>query len=64
MVESRSRINALLDEIPLLERNLQHSNEQHERIVQAILRGDPDGAATAMAEHLAGSASLLRGFLA
>ncbi|THG31843.1 FadR/GntR family transcriptional regulator [Naasia lichenicola] len=64
LVESRSRVNALLDEIPLLERNLQHSNEQHERIVQAILRGDPDAAATAMAEHLAGSASLLRGFLA
>jgi len=64
LVESRSRVNALLDEIPLLERNLHHSNEQHERIVQAILRGDSEAAESAMAEHLAGSAALLRGFLA
>jgi DNA-binding FadR family transcriptional regulator len=26
--------------------------EQHRRLVQAIARGDPDGAETAMREHL------------
>ena len=63
LLESRSRINALLDEIPLLERNLLHSNEQHQRIVRAILSGNPADAEIAMAEHLEGSAALLRGFL-
>lgn len=32
-------------------------------IIDAILRGDPPGARAAMAEHLEGTASLLRGFL-
>ncbi|MFD1715699.1 FadR/GntR family transcriptional regulator [Amnibacterium flavum] len=63
LVENRSRVTALLDEIPLLERNIRHSNEQHELVVTAILRGDPDAAERAMAEHLSGSAALLRGFL-
>lgn len=63
LVENRTRLNALLDAIPLLERNLAHSNEQHERVVSAVLRGDVGSAAEAMAEHLAGSAALLRGFL-
>lgn len=64
VADSRSRVNALLDRIPLLAPNIAHSNEQHESIVDAILRGDEDAAAAAMLEHLAGSAALLRGFLA
>jgi GntR family transcriptional repressor for pyruvate dehydrogenase complex len=64
LVENRSRVTGLLDEIPLLEPNIRHSNEQHERIVTAILRGDQDAAERAMLEHLSGSAALLRGFLA
>lgn len=63
LVENRSRVSGLLDEIPLLERNIRHSNEQHEHVVSAILRGDPDAAERAMREHLSGSAALLRGFL-
>lgn len=63
LVENRSRVTALLDDIPLLERNIRHSNEQHERVVTAILRGDPAAAERAMSEHLSGSAALLRGFL-
>ncbi len=58
------RVTELLDTIPLLEPNLAHSNEQHERIITAILNGNPDAARKAMAEHLDGTASLLRGFLA
>ena len=61
--ENRMRVNALLDRIPLLQRNIAHSNDQHEAIVGAILAGDPEQAATAMLAHLAGSAALLHGFL-
>jgi DNA-binding FadR family transcriptional regulator len=57
------RLNALLDQIPLLEMNIRHSNEQHQRIVAAVLDGRPAQARSAMDEHLAGSAALLRGFL-
>jgi DNA-binding FadR family transcriptional regulator len=59
----RMRVNDLLDAIPLLERNLAHSNDQHDRIVRAIRRGQPAAARAAMEEHLAGTAALLRGFL-
>lgn len=64
IADNRSRVNELLDTIPLLARNIAHSNEQHESIVVAILTGNPDRAAEEMAEHLEGSAALLRGFLA
>ncbi len=63
IADNRSRVNALLDGIPLLQPNIEHSNQQHEVIVSAILRGSPDLAGAAMAEHLEGSAALLRGFL-
>ncbi|TWE22667.1 GntR family transcriptional regulator [Prauserella muralis] len=63
LADVRMRANALLDEIPLLEPNLDHSNAQHEAIVDAILAGDPPAARAAMAEHVEGTASLLRGFL-
>ncbi|CAN5220502.1 FCD domain-containing protein [soil metagenome] len=63
LADNRTRVNQLLDGIPLLARNIEHSNQQHEAIVVAILTGNPEGAAAAMGEHLAGSAALLRGFL-
>ncbi|MDO7881222.1 FadR/GntR family transcriptional regulator [Salinibacterium soli] len=63
LADNRSHVNALLDGIPLLARNIEHSNQQHEDIVVAILTGNADRAADAMSEHLAGSAALLRGFL-
>lgn len=63
LADNRTRVNALLEGIPLLARNIAHSNEQHEAIVVAILTGNPDRAAAAMAEHLEGTAALLRGFL-
>lgn len=64
MVESRTRANKLLEHIPMIEPNLVHSHEQHQHIHEAILAGDPEAARTAMAEHLEGTAALLRGFLA
>jgi GntR family transcriptional regulator, transcriptional repressor for pyruvate dehydrogenase complex len=63
VADSRSRVNDLLDRIPLLAPNIAHSNEQHAVIVEAILRGDEEASSAAMLEHLAGSAALLRGFL-
>ena len=63
VAENRMRLNGLLDQIPLLSRNIAHSDEQHEAIVIAILAGDGDGAAAAMLAHVAGSAALLHGFL-
>jgi DNA-binding FadR family transcriptional regulator len=63
VADARTRVNALLDRIPLLPPNLAHSNEQHNLIVTHILTGDPEAARHAMAEHLAGTALLLRGFL-
>ncbi|HEY3004643.1 MAG TPA: FCD domain-containing protein [Kribbellaceae bacterium] len=64
VADVRMRLNELLDAIPLLEVNLEHSNLQHEAIVDAILAGDPEAARQAMLEHLSGTAALLRGFLA
>lgn len=63
VAEVRARANDLLDAIPLLPRNLDHSHQQHARIVRAVLDSDADGARAAMAEHLDGTASLLRAFL-
>ena len=56
-------VNRLLDRIPLLPRNIAHSDEQHEAIVIAILAGDAEGAAVAMRAHIEGTAVLLHGFL-
>jgi GntR family L-lactate dehydrogenase operon transcriptional regulator len=64
MADARTRVNQLLDRIPLLPPNLEHSNAQHEAIVDAILAGDAPAARQAMAEHIEGTASLLRAFLA
>ncbi|MFT2817798.1 FadR/GntR family transcriptional regulator [Leifsonia sp. A12D58] len=63
IAEVRMRVNEMLDSIPSLGPNIAHSDEQHEQIVIAILTGSPETAATAMSEHVAGSAALLRGFL-
>ena len=63
VADVRMRVNELLDAIPLLQRNLVHSNDQHRAIVIAVLDGDPEAARSAMAEHLAGTTALLHGFL-
>ncbi|PPK98364.1 DNA-binding FadR family transcriptional regulator [Kineococcus xinjiangensis] len=63
VADARTRLNALLDRIPLLSVNLQHSNAQHRSIVAAVLAADPERARAAMVEHVEGSAALLRGFL-
>lgn len=63
VADNRMRLNEMLDHIPMVPRNIAHSDEQHEAIVMAILAGDGDGAAEAMTAHVWGSAALLHGFL-
>ncbi|CAL9392170.1 FadR/GntR family transcriptional regulator [Streptomyces sp. enrichment culture] len=59
----RATVNDLLDCIPLLVRNLEHSQRQHTALVEAVLDRDADAAREIMREHCAGTAALLRGFL-
>jgi DNA-binding FadR family transcriptional regulator len=56
-------LDRLLAAIPVLRRNLDHSDAQHTRIVEAILSGDPAGARAVMEQHCDGTAELLRGLL-
>ena len=63
VADARARVSDLLDRIPFLEPNIEHSNRQHQEIVDAILRGDAEGAYRATLDHLQGTASLLHGFL-
>jgi DNA-binding FadR family transcriptional regulator len=62
--DARMRLNDLLNAIPVLPRNIAHSARQHAAIVEAILAGDAPRARREVAEHLEGTAALLRGFLA
>jgi DNA-binding FadR family transcriptional regulator len=63
VADVRMRLNEMLDAIPLLERNIGHSNAQHALIVEAVLDGNAEAARRAMAEHLEGTGALLRAFL-
>ena len=58
-----ARLDRMLAHIPRLTTNLDHSHDQHERIVLAVLAGRPDAAEEEMRLHLEGTAALLRGFL-
>jgi DNA-binding FadR family transcriptional regulator len=62
--DARMRLNDLLNAIPVLKLNITHGAAQHAAIVDAILAGQPERARIAVAEHLAGTGALLRGFLA
>ena len=59
----RAGVNDLLDCIPLLVRNLEHSQQQHTALVEAVLDEDAEAAREIMREHCSGTAALLRGFL-
>jgi DNA-binding FadR family transcriptional regulator len=62
--DARMRLNDLLNAIPVLPRNITNAARQHAAIVEAVLAGDADRARREAAEHLEGTAALLRGFLA
>ena len=63
-VDARMRTNDLLNAIPVLRRNIDHTAGQHTAIATAILAGEAERARLAVAEHLEGTGALLRGFLA
>lgn len=63
VADVRARTSDLLDRIPLLQTNLDHSRVQHRQLADAILSGDGDAAHSAAVVHLEGTARLLRGFL-
>jgi DNA-binding FadR family transcriptional regulator len=56
-------LDRLLAAIPVIPRNLDHSDRQHTRVVEAILAGDPAAARDGMEEHCDATAELLRGLL-
>jgi DNA-binding FadR family transcriptional regulator len=56
-------LDRLLAAIPVIKRNLDHSDAQHTRIVDAILAGDAAVARATMEEHCEATAELLRGLL-
>ncbi len=60
----RATLNELLDCIPLLVRNLEHSQHQPAAVVQAGLDRHADPPRALMREHRGGTPALLRGFLA
>ena len=56
-------LDGLLASIPVIKRNLDHSDRQHARVVDAILGGDAVAARATMEEHCDATAELLRGLL-
>ena len=67
LVESVTRAQAALGEllqaIPVLAPNIEHSHAQHAAVVGAILGGAADEARSAMEEHCDATSSLLRGLI-
>ena len=63
VTRAQSALHELLVAIPVLRRNIEHSNDQHDAIVRAILAGDPIAARAAMEEHCDATSALLRGLL-
>ncbi|SRR5580765_2004638 len=67
LIEAVTRAQAALGEmlgaIPVLRRNIEHSNDQHDAVVAAVLGGDAAGARLAMEEHCDATAALLRGLI-
>lgn len=57
------RLDELLQAIPVIERNIEHSDVQHRAVVDAVLGGDGVRARRVMEEHVDATGALLRGFL-
>jgi GntR family transcriptional repressor for pyruvate dehydrogenase complex len=61
--EAQASLHEMLEAIPILAVNIEHSTSQHRAIVGAILAGDPTRARRAMEQHCDDTAALLRGLL-
>ena len=60
----QSDLHLMLDAIPVLPVNIEHSSRQHRTIVNAILKGEATRARRVMENHCDDTAALLRGLLA
>ena len=63
VTQVQADLDDMLQAIPVLDRNIAHSDRQHARIVKAILVGKPAQARRAMEDHCDDTAALLRGLL-
>ena len=63
VTDVQSCLHDMLQAIPVLEINIEHSSRQHRAIVTAILDGEPTRARRAMEQHCDDTAALLRGLL-
>ncbi len=57
------RLHEMLGAIPVLDRNIDHSRQQHDAISEAILAGDAAKARRVMESHCDDTAALLRGLM-
>lgn len=63
VTEAQAAVHDMLSAIPVLEVNIEHSDQQHRAIVQAILKGDAVKARRVMENHCDDTAALLRGLI-
>jgi GntR family transcriptional repressor for pyruvate dehydrogenase complex len=63
VTEVQMCLHDMLQAIPVLGINIEHSNAQHRSIVQAIVGGEPTKARRAMEQHCDDTSALLRGLL-
>jgi GntR family transcriptional repressor for pyruvate dehydrogenase complex len=63
VTEVQAGLHEMLQSIPVLEPNIEHSTRQHHVIVGAILAGEAAKARRAMEQHCDDTAALLRGLL-
>jgi GntR family transcriptional repressor for pyruvate dehydrogenase complex len=63
VTQVQAQVHEMLTAIPVLPRNIEHSSNQHARIVRAVLAGRPTAARSVMEEHCDATSALLRGLL-
>ena len=63
VAEAQVRLGQLLAGIPVLRRNIEHSDAQHRTMIEAIVAGDAGLARATMEEHCDATSALLRGLL-
>jgi GntR family transcriptional repressor for pyruvate dehydrogenase complex len=64
VTQVQAALHDLLQAIPVLEVNIDHSSRQHRAIVEAVLGGDQARARRAMEQHCDDTAALVRGLIA
>lgn len=63
VTETQACLHDMLQAIPVLPRNIEHSTVQHRAIVTAVLEGNAAKARRSMEQHCDDTAALLRGLL-